>query len=168
MDKYYDDLGNVEDKLNRIKSEKYTRQKRDDSRHSPAGGDSAIPCMPHKTGTASRHLVIDKPYRLPSKENDGYAKTNNARIRIDSRHERDPSFIDTNVSVLMKRATDLTTIESTKLEDSEYTRLRAQLGVPERRIVESESETVNDYNHTRKISMLAKQNHPAPVKLTEE
>jgi hypothetical protein len=33
MDKYYDELGNVEEKLNRIKSEKSTKQiKREDSR----------------------------------------------------------------------------------------------------------------------------------------
>jgi hypothetical protein len=71
--------------------------------------------MPHKAGTISRHLVIDKPYRPPSKENDGSGRANNTRIRIDSKHDRDPTFMDTNTSTVLKKPTDLNTIESTKI-----------------------------------------------------
>jgi len=67
MDKYYDDLGNVEEKLNRIKSEKSTKQiKREDSRGHivpEAGGwvGSRAPIVP------TRPYAADKPVRPPSK-----------------------------------------------------------------------------------------------------
>lgn len=57
MDKYYDELGNVEEKLNRIKSEKSTKQiKREDSRGN-------LTPVEVSTWTANRSPVVaTRPY----------------------------------------------------------------------------------------------------------
>lgn len=90
MERYYDELGNVEDKLNRIKSEKSTKQpKRDDSR-------SNLLDATHKVGFLTKQLMMDRATRT-AKENDG---RQNLRLRAESKFEGrldgQPSLLDTN------------------------------------------------------------------------
>lgn len=119
MDRYYDDLGNVEEKLSRIKSEKSAKQlRREDSRNNLGSGEISTWAVNRSPVVPARPFVIDnRPSRVPSKENDSLGRFSKPRIRLDSRYDRDPSFIDTNQTIMRKPA-DLTTIDSSKFEDN--------------------------------------------------
>lgn len=117
MERYYDELGSVEEKLSRIKSEKSTKQiRRDENRGGvaehgwvPAGRSPLVP---------TRQYPNDKVMRS-AKENDvGVRQNSKPRIRLDSRYDRDPSFLDTHQTVIRRSAADIHAVGSSKLEDS--------------------------------------------------
>lgn len=88
MERYYDELGNVEDKLNRIKSEKSTKQpKRDDSK-------SNLLDATHKVGFLTKQLM-DRA--RTTKENDRQNLRLRAESRLEGRLDGHPSLIDTNM-----------------------------------------------------------------------